>query len=71
MTEDSEILSLDLANNFPGAEKIQTRNKKPTPKNIQVEGRQSDNGDGNTEVHEIRDSILKEETRGTRIFKPS
>ena len=43
MTEDSAALSLDLANNFPEAEEIQTRNKEPTPKNIQAEDRQSNN----------------------------
>ena len=43
MTEDSATLSLDLANDFPEAEEIQTRNKEPTPKNIQAEDRQSNN----------------------------
>ena len=43
MTEDSAALSLDLANDFPEAEEIQTRNKEPTPKNIQAEDRQSNN----------------------------
>ena len=43
MTKDSAALSLDLANNFPEAEEIQTRNKEPTPKNIQAKGRQSNN----------------------------
>ena len=37
MTDDSATISLDLANDFPEAEEIQTRNKEPTPKNIQAE----------------------------------
>ena len=32
MTEDSATLSLDLANEFPEAEEIQTRNNEPPPK---------------------------------------
>ena len=36
MTEDSATLSWDLADDFPETEEIQTRNKEPTPKNIQV-----------------------------------
>ena len=43
MTEHSATLSLDLANDFPEADEIQTRNKEPTPKNIQAEDRQSNN----------------------------
>ena len=36
MTEDSAALASDLANGFPETEEIQTGNKEPTPKNIQV-----------------------------------
>ena len=43
MTDNSATISLDLANDFPEAEEIQTRNNEPTPKNIQAEGRQSYN----------------------------
>ena len=32
MTEDSDTLFLDLANNFPQAEESQTRHKESTPK---------------------------------------
>ena len=34
MTEDSETLSLDLANDFPEAEESQTLHKEPSPKKI-------------------------------------
>ena len=43
MTEDSAALSLDLANDFPEAEDIQTRNNEPTPKTVQAEDRQFNN----------------------------
>ena len=43
MTEDSASLSLDLANDFLEAEESERRHKKPTPKNIQAEDRQSNN----------------------------
>ena len=48
MTDVSAILSLDLANDFPEAEEIQTRHKEPTPKNILAEDRRP-----NSEMVEI------------------
>ena len=73
MTEDLATLSLDLANDFPEAEKTHMQHKEPTPKNIQAEDKLSNN-----EMMEMLkymkpeiNSILKEETRGTRVCKPS